>query len=217
MNHQVNLYQREFWPRRLLVSCRQVAVLWMVTLATCASISLYFHNGVTLADADVDELKLTNSMLNAGINNLTDVLENRSRDHQLAQDNERLKDRLKQRSDLATFLDGRTLSSQGNTQLSGLMSGFARQAGDGIWLARIHIGQAEELRLRGYVAEANQIPAYLERLGEDPAFNGRFFRSLDVKAAVVAGRDLLSFQLSSRPAAAEPEPEPDEALTVSLR
>lgn len=68
--------------------------------------------------------------------------------------------------------------AQGNAY-SGLLQGFSRQTIDGVWL--LGFGFVEkDIEMRGRLIDPALLPAYINRLNNEPAFAGRRFAALDM-------------------------------------
>ncbi|MEK1906195.1 MAG: PilN domain-containing protein [Pseudomonas sp.] len=72
----------------------------------------------------------------------------------------------------------------------------AQHPQSGLWLSGIELGEGgSQMRLQGISQQQEDLPRYLERLGQSPVFKGREFARFDVQR----GDDqLLHFDLSSR-------------------
>lgn len=86
---------------------------------------------------------------------------------------------------------------------------FARQTVDGLWLTGFRLGgTAGELTLEGRTTRSDLLPAYVQRLENEPILRGSSFADLHMEpprpAAGPAG--FLEFRLSSRPEEIKHEP-----------
>jgi Tfp pilus assembly protein PilN len=59
------------------------------------------------------------------------------------------------------------------------LQAFARQSLDGLWLTGIMLDK-RDMALRGRAMSPDLIPAYVGRLNQEPALQGRSFRALDI-------------------------------------
>lgn len=64
---------------------------------------------------------------------------------------------------------------------SGLLQGFSRQTVDGVWLFGFAFAD-KEIEIRGRLLDPALLPAYINRLNDEPAFAGRRFAALDMKS-----------------------------------
>lgn len=75
--------------------------------------------------------------------------------------------------------------AQGMTERDGaysaLLQGFANQAGDGVWLVGFSLGP-NALEIRGRLLDPAILTRYIDRLNGEPAFAGRRFAALEMKA-----------------------------------
>jgi len=83
------------------------------------------------------------------------------------------------RAEVMEQLDsGRQGSAAG---FSEIFSGFARQAQPNLWLTGFAVARGgEDIEIRGRVLDASDLPAYVNRLGSEPAFRGRRFSGLEM-------------------------------------
>ena len=64
---------------------------------------------------------------------------------------------------------------------SDYMRAFARQIVSGLWLTQFDIhGAGNELSIQGRVLQPELVPAYLKRLGHEPALHGKSFATLEM-------------------------------------
>jgi len=64
---------------------------------------------------------------------------------------------------------------------SGLFQGFSRQVVEGAWLTGFGFAE-KDIEIRGRLTDPALLPAYIGRLNAEPAFAGRRFATLDMKA-----------------------------------
>ncbi|PKO89160.1 MAG: hypothetical protein CVU18_04910 [Betaproteobacteria bacterium HGW-Betaproteobacteria-12] len=63
---------------------------------------------------------------------------------------------------------------------SGLLQGFANQAGDGVWLVGFSLAP-NALEIKGRLLDPAILTRYIDRLNGEPAFAGRRFAALEMK------------------------------------
>ena len=75
------------------------------------------------------------------------------------------------------------LGELGNMQgFSRMFLAFSRQYRPGLWLTGLTVTQGgSEIEIRGRALDAGQLPAYMTRLADEPAFRGRRFAALDLR------------------------------------
>ena len=195
LTHQINLYRDELRPAKILCSGTQIVIGWVLSIAVCTfgSTALYAwqeNTASTLANADTHIGHLSDQ-----ISSLQLALSNRRQDSALLAENDRLKSQLADGQKLVSFLHTREIDAPAAVPVSDLMSGFARQSAEGVWLNEIHINEGD-LTIRGNVDDATRIPLYLQSLGRESIFRGRGFTDLSVQPGADTDQ-LLTFRLSS--------------------
>ncbi len=87
-----------------------------------------------------------------------------------------------------------------------LMHAFAKQSLDGLWLTGFNIdSHADKLNISGRTLQADLVPEYISRLGNEPALKGKLFAALNIHSAKTESL------LVTTPATAQ------KALTPSLK
>ena len=84
---------------------------------------------------------------------------------------------------------------------SAVLEGLGRQRPEPLWLTRIHVGEGgQALGLAGRALEASVVPGYLERLGREPALQGREFTHFRIDQPT-EDAPALAFELATHCAA----------------
>ncbi len=196
--HQVNLYKAEFRMRRQLLSFSQILAGWVAVMLFGLASSVAITYFSQLQAGAILLAHQQNSSLLQSIEMLTRDIENRSGDDALERSNDAIKLRIQKSSELVRFLDSRQVSFDGTGSLSAVMTGLARQSGEGIWLDGIDLVDAG-LTLSGFVDTPARLPEYLKRLGQEPALTGRHFDNFSVMAVAEERGNRLAFRLSTAP------------------
>lgn len=113
--------------------------------------------------------------------------------------------KLKEREEVLAFLAGGKLGNRDG--FSEHMRAFARQSVNGLWLTGFSLA-ADRLSVSGGTVRADLVPAYIKRLGQERAFQGRAFAALEIKAPPAgepsgagsdkpAARKFIEFRLQS--------------------
>lgn len=77
------------------------------------------------------------------------------------------------------------------------LTGLARQDLPNLWLQRIFLQYGQQVELQGSAYRAEEVPLYLQRLSEEPAFSGTAFQTV-VIARSEAFKNRVDFSLSTR-------------------
>jgi hypothetical protein len=84
---------------------------------------------------------------------------------------------------LTAIEQGRPQQDRG---LANYMRGFAQQTVDGLWLTGFSIDETNKtMTVRGRSLEAEVLPNYMQRLGQEPVFAGKLFGGLHVQQATI--------------------------------
>ncbi|OFZ65652.1 MAG: fimbrial assembly protein [Betaproteobacteria bacterium RBG_16_56_24] len=126
------------------------------------------------------------------------------RANQLLQDEVRKseKDLAEQTKLVATLKSGSVGNTTGYSQY---MRAFSRQAIQGLWLTGFKVtGDAAQISLSGGAVNPELLPAYIQRLGKEPAMRGKSFSTLQMQqtkaeAANKSAARYVEFTLYSTP------------------
>jgi len=90
----------------------------------------------------------------------------------------------------------RQAQEDGKNGFASVFRGLAKHPMDGLWLTDIQVSaNGEEFTLRGQALEAILVPKFLQRLGMEPAFEGRTFGRVSFSRVDDRGGDTISFEL----------------------
>lgn len=91
----------------------------------------------------------------------------------------RLESDLKAVRDSMSVLEGGALGNREG--FSGYLRAFSQQALDGLWLTGFSVDGAGEVAIQGRVLRPDLVPAYIQKLNNEPALKGRAFSALEVR------------------------------------
>jgi hypothetical protein len=96
----------------------------------------------------------------------------------------------------------------GNTRgYASYFRALARQHQDGLWLTGLSIGAGAGMSLQGRALNATLVPAYIARLGTEPALHGKAFGNLQISTPVAkdpAPLPYIEFSLQANAVEATP-------------
>ena len=202
MSQYINLLGPSFRRQRLALSLNRAALLAGFTLVTLLVVMAYEDQRVS---ALREELASAQALMKAQ-NAYTSRLKGDGPDKgntAIDNDIQRLEADLKSARDSMSVLEGGALGNRDG--FARYMQAFSRQAIDGLWLTGFSVGGAGDVSIQGRVVKAELVPAYIQRLNNEPALKGRAFSALEVhrpapKAAADAG--------GGKDVSAEPAAEP---------
>ncbi len=92
---------------------------------------------------------------------------------------QRLEGDLKAARDSMTVLEGGALGNRNG--FARYLQAFSRQATDGLWLTGFSIAGSGDVAINGRVIRPDLVPAYIRKLNDEPALQGRAFSSLELR------------------------------------
>ncbi|KZY74648.1 hypothetical protein A3742_14050 [Oleiphilus sp. HI0071] len=177
---QVNLYTEEFRPRIVILPLMQMAVLYGVLLSILILISVWLSFEQADLDAQLENTRQSLSIQRDAKTSLEAKVAMLRLDDALLRQNKRLKQQIQARKALLETLD--SVSVRDTQGFSSYMVGLARQTNQQLWLTRINVAESgASMALEGVAVSGKQVPAYLERLKQEPVFVGRNFTTFDLK------------------------------------
>ncbi len=180
MSQQINLFnpafskQRELFTASMLVQALAVLVLVMV------SVYGYQYRQVMLLDKQIKTGATSLTQEQARLVKVAAEHAPRQKDAALEKRVAEMEQQLKGEEEVLEVLQSGRL---GNTQgYSGYMRAFARQTVNGLWLTEFGIkGAGKEMLLGGRTLRPELVPAYIQRLNQEVAMQGRDFAALEMQ------------------------------------
>ena len=180
MSQQINLYETRLRPRHELPVARNLGICTAALLVLMTVLSLWAHFDATrkVAVASVSQKQLADEQ--ERLAELTRTVSERRVSPALAAELENAKAMLVTRDEVMAVLDSGSLGNISG--FSSLMSGFARLSQSDLWLTGflVTVG-GEEIEIRGRMLDPSKLPAYVQRLSSEPAFQGRRFAALEMR------------------------------------
>jgi Tfp pilus assembly protein PilN len=178
MSQQINLILPKFKPHFDWLALPVVggaAAAGLLFVAVMTGFGALRANEMTQRDAEV---KRQMQDLQAQLLATGQALEARKGDPDLPGRLESGRKAVAQRQEVLAAVDGVAGGSGG---FSGLMQAFAQRTLNGVWLTGFSFA-GQDVEIRGRLTDASLLPAYIDKLNSEPAFNGRHFSALDMKA-----------------------------------
>jgi len=180
MSQQINLFnpafrkQREWLSASMLVQALAALVLIMVVVYG------YQYRQVALLDKQIKSGATSLAQEQASLVKVAAEHAPRQRDAALEKRVADMEQQLKGEEEVLEVLQSGSL---GNTQgYSGYMRAFARQTVNGLWLTEFGIkGAGKEMLLGGRTLRPELVPAYIQRLNQEAATQGRDFAALEIQ------------------------------------
>jgi MSHA biogenesis protein MshI len=170
----INLYAADLRPsREKLQAGAAVAFLGLALAILVVAAGFVRYQNAELTDQVAAQRQQVQS-LQQMVEKLTREAESRQPDPQVEAALARINEMLVRRQRLLAQVE--SLMSEDTTGFSAPLSALARQVPDGVWLTRILLNaQNGNVGLSGRAQAGRLVPAYLEALGGEPAFQGKTF------------------------------------------
>jgi hypothetical protein len=195
MRQDINLYQAHLRPRRVVLPAATMAPVGVLVLLALAGLSAWGHAQLTpvrerarLAEAEVETSRQRLEETRA-------QFPPRQPDQRLVVEFDRRSHILEQTRDIVTRLRSGAYGSPAG--LSSYLEGLARQHVEGTWLTGVKIGGGgQAVGLIGKTLLPELVPAYLERLAQEPSFSGKAFSALEL-SAITDGLGEIAFAVAT--------------------
>ena len=176
---QINLYETRLRPRHELATARNLAFATLLVLVLMVALS-WWVRGEASGKSEVSaglQKQLTSEQ--EQLTDLTKAIGQRKISPALASELEVAKTMLAARNEVMAVLDSGKLGN--TTGFSAFMMGFARQSQTDLWLTGFSVtAGGEEIEIRGRLLDPAKLPVYMQRLRNEPVFQGRRFAALEM-------------------------------------
>ncbi|HMJ50084.1 MAG TPA: PilN domain-containing protein [Burkholderiales bacterium] len=184
MSQQINLFSPVFLKRRKIPYSAAVMLRGLALIVALAVLAY----GFLVYQTDTLSKQVSETDKKAGeeqerLNKLTSELPPQQPSTQLQNEIKNAEAQLKARQEMVDALKhgGPIGSTEGYSQY---MLAFARQAVDGLWLTGFDIvGAGGEMVITGRTVRADLVPAFVQRLSQEPVMKGKQFASLRISVA----------------------------------
>lgn len=180
MTQQINLYDDRLRPRHQLATARSLGMGAAVLLALVSAFAVYARLGADRRTAELSAIQAAVRAEQERVTALAKAVAERRVSPALSAELAKVRLQLEARQEVVDVLgSGRFGNTEG---FSGVMFGFARQAQADVWLTGFSVAAGgEEIEIRGRLLDPAKLPAYVQRLSNEPVFRGRRFATLDMR------------------------------------
>lgn len=181
MSQEINLLNPSLRRKRDWLAFDGVAA--MAGLAALVVGFGHAYVRIDAADAQARRAKLSGEVtaVQAEVQSAQTALAARKRDAALEQEVKRLGGEVGLRKE--TLRRAMESTADGSVSVAEVMRGFSRHVVDGVWLTGFSV-LPEGLEIRGRLLDSALLPVYIRRLNAEPAFRGRRFAALDMRAGM---------------------------------
>jgi hypothetical protein len=180
VSQQINLFNPAFSKRREWFSAASLVQALAVLVLIMISVYGYQYSQVMALDKKIQSGATSLTQEQARLARVAAEHAPRQKDAVLEKRAADLEQQLKGEEEVLEVLQNGNL---GNTQgYSGYMRAFARQTVNGLWLTEFGIkGAGKEMFLGGRTLRPELVPAYIRRLNQEGATQGRDFAALEMQ------------------------------------
>lgn len=173
MRQQINLYQERLIDKPQPWQARQAGLLLLLLVCGLLALSGYAYWQADARTAQVDRLQIKRDRLAEQVAELEEKYPPPQKNVLLEEKLKRLEKRIQgQRQALDFFAAG----EDRNQAMIATLEGLARHQAEGVWLRQVRLEQAgRQVRLEGSAQRPEQVPAYLQLLGDNFVFAGKLF------------------------------------------
>jgi len=204
VSQQINLYEARLRPSCEVCTGRNAGIALALVLAAIVALGVLARAAAERTEAELKGLQAEVTAAQQTLAGVGKTQAERKVSAALQAEIAGVKAQLASRNAVMAQLDSGQLGN--STGFSEVMAGFSRQASSDLWLTGFSVGLGgREIEIRGRLLDSSKLPAYVLRLGDEPAFKGRRFATLDMHSVDPA---------DAKPAAAGAVPE--AALSPTL-
>ncbi len=177
MSQQINLYEERLRPRNERLTGRSLGIAVGVVLVAVVAATVVEGYRADRAAARLAALQSERTALQERLVALTKATTEERIPAALQSEIDANKTAVASRGEVLDALaSGFTTDNSG---FSEVMAGFARQTTGDVWLTGFSIGGGgQAIEIRGRLLDSTRLPAYVQRLSAEPAFQGRRFATL---------------------------------------
>jgi hypothetical protein len=180
VSQQINLFNPAFSKQRELFTASMLVRALAALVLVIVSVYGYQYRQVMLLDKQIKTGATSLTQEQARLVKVAAEHAPRQKDAALEKRVAEMEQQLKGEEEVLEVLQSGRL---GNTQgYSGYMRAFARQTVNGLWLTEFGIkGAGKEMLLGGRTLRPELVPAYIQRLNQEVAMQGRDFAALEMQ------------------------------------
>ncbi|MBY5993140.1 PilN domain-containing protein [Ferrimonas balearica] len=178
MKRSVNLYSPALLPDKARLTLPRLLKAVAAVLVLALALAGQLHRSGDALSAQWDQARAEEQALSAELAQLAQQVRAHQPRPELVAAVEQAEARLAAYQRLAQVLDRDALLTQPG--FSNLMTDLANSSDNQVWLERFQLAQSSVL-LRGQAQRAAAVPAWLDRLGQQPSLQGRSLSQLSIQ------------------------------------
>lgn len=180
VKQSINLYLPRFQPAQLPAEVKKLFMVLAVTIflsllsvAIGAAYASYYKG-----QREVSEQKKV--QLSTQLEKIISQVPDKTPDKNLIEKLNKKENLLIKKQKVIAYLYRDTINE--GESFTSLISQLSRQKIDGVWLSKIEIlNKGKDVQLYGYAKYPNSVSSYLEMLSNQPSYQGRGFKRIEIK------------------------------------
>ncbi len=195
MRQQINLYRGRLIDQPESLQSRQAGVLLLVVVIIASLFAGFSYWQLRGAQQQLAALKEEQMQFSTRVNELEKLYPEPQENALLKAKIHRLERQIAGQHQALSYFAGK--DNRSNATILASLQGLARYPYQGLWLSRVRLMQeGAEVELAGSALMAQQIPDYLQMIGDKNIFGGKVFAQLKVKRMQEQG-NRVDFTLGS--------------------
>lgn len=179
MSQEINLLNPLLRPRRDWLAFDTVAPVALAAFLLMAALSSYARLEAGKASRLQSAAGAQLAAVQAELQAVQAALAAKKNDPALERESVQLADRIRQHREVLRLAESSAIEK--GVGVAEVMRGFSRQIVDGVWLTGFTVGP-DGFDIRGRLLDPSLLPVYIQKLNTEPAFRGRRFSSLGMRA-----------------------------------
>lgn len=179
MRQQINLFQSVLIDKQEPLQAKQAKTLFVLFVVVLGLLSLVGYLQLQNSTRQVDILQQQQEALTEQVAALDQQYPERHKSALLEEEVRRSQKNLDGQNKLLRYFSQRDVENNGS--ILRVMEGLARHRTQGVWLRSIVLsGGGENIALKGSALRPEQVPQYLQSIGENNILGGKVFSKLSV-------------------------------------
>lgn len=179
MRQQINLYQDILIDKPEKLQSRQAGIWLLLVLLCLVLVSIYSYWTADTLSSQVAALRIKLEEKSKQIAELEKQYPARQKDPLLADKIQRLEREIQGQKKALNYFVHR--DDKNNDRILASLEGLAQHPFAGVWLEQIRLSHGgDDVHLAGSALQADQIPTYLQMIGDQQIFGGKVFAQLTV-------------------------------------
>ena len=176
---QINLYQDQLIDKPQPLQARQAALLLLAILFVLGLLCGHRYWVATGLEKQLEELQQQQQIASARVVELEKKYPELHENALLKEELQRLEKKIEGQKQALEYF---SKQENNNRTIFSSLKGLAQMSPQGLWLHQVQLlGGGEQVLLAGSALQADQVPVYLQLIGDKKIFGGKVFAQLEIK------------------------------------